>query len=86
MSLPSPHDAGAGLLDRLANGPAVRLPTWESPSVLQTVIGRASPVSTDLDEFRGIPYGTVTARWEQSHIRRRLPRDVFDATGNGFVF
>ncbi|CAK7223978.1 hypothetical protein SBRCBS47491_005391 [Sporothrix bragantina] len=71
------------LLDGHINGPAVRLPTWESPSVLQTVVGKVSPLSSDLEEFRGIPYGTVSARWEQSQLRTRLPSNVFDATQNG---
>lgn len=61
----------------------VRLPTWESHSFTQTLVGRVSSVSTDLEEYRGIPYGTVEARWEHSHLRTRLPRDIFDATKNG---
>ncbi|KAH6986542.1 para-nitrobenzyl esterase [Ilyonectria sp. MPI-CAGE-AT-0026] len=61
----------------------VQLPTWEVHGHLQTVIGKPSLVSPDLEEFRGIPYGTVNARWEHSHLRTRLPRDVFDATRNG---
>lgn len=61
----------------------VWLPTWESPAFAQTIVGKASSVSPDLEEFRGIPYGTVTARWEHSQLRTRLPRDVFDATKNG---
>ncbi|CAK7204981.1 hypothetical protein SEUCBS139899_007744 [Sporothrix eucalyptigena] len=65
------------------NSPSVRLPTWEFPSTLQTVIGKISPTSDDLEEFRGIPYGTVTARWEQSQLCTRLPSDIFNATQNG---
>lgn len=82
MSLAPTQSCGAQRLAR-QDSPSVRLPTWESPSFSQTVIGRPSPVSADLEEFRGIPYGSVSQRWEQSHIRNRLPRDVFDATHNG---
>ncbi|KAF7557995.1 hypothetical protein G7Z17_g287 [Cylindrodendrum hubeiense] len=61
----------------------VKLPTWEAHSHLQTIVGKPSLVSSDLEEFRGIPYGTVNARWEHSHLRTRLPQDVFYATKNG---
>ncbi|KAH7139897.1 para-nitrobenzyl esterase [Dactylonectria estremocensis] len=63
--------------------PTVQLPTWEAHSHLQTVVGKPSPVSPDLEEFRGIPYGTVNERWTHSLLRTRLPDDVFDATKNG---
>lgn len=66
-----------------ADMPVVRVPSWETPHVVQSIVGRSSPVSADLDEFRGIPYAEVAARWTQAQIRPRLPRDVFDATRNG---
>ncbi|CAK7200301.1 hypothetical protein SEUCBS139899_002992 [Sporothrix eucalyptigena] len=50
----------------------------------QTVLGRASPLApTQLEEFRGIPYGTVPGRWRHSVVRDVLPTDRFDATKNG---
>lgn len=61
----------------------VSIPTWGPDSFCQTAIGRPSTLSPDLEEFRGIPYGNVTARWEPSQVRTRLPDDVFDATKNG---
>ncbi|KAH8659774.1 Alpha/Beta hydrolase protein [Xylariales sp. PMI_506] len=67
----------------MASAPAVHLPTWETRSYLQTVVGKPSPISPDLEEFRGIPYATVPGRWEHSQLRTRLPRDIFDATKNG---
>ncbi|KAH7129195.1 para-nitrobenzyl esterase [Dactylonectria macrodidyma] len=63
--------------------PTVQLPTWEAQSQLQNVVGRPSSVSPDLEEFRGIPYGTVNERWTHSLLRTRLPSDEFDATKNG---
>lgn len=67
-------------LDRI---PIVRLPTSSVPSQIQTVIGKRSTISDDIEEFRGIPYAQVPGRWEHSCLRDRLPRDIFDATKNG---
>ena len=61
----------------------VKLPTLSSPSRIQTVVGKQSALSPDIQEFRGIPYGCVPARWEHSSLRTCLPQDVFDATRNG---
>ncbi|BCS04223.1 uncharacterized protein AKAW2_80024S [Aspergillus luchuensis] len=60
----------------------VIVPTQTSPSYPQRVIGRKSAIS-GIEEFRGIPYGTVPARWQHALLRDRLPRDEFDATRNG---
>lgn len=68
------------------NEVVVGLPTWTTPSYTQTVIGKKSYLSDDLDEFRGIPFGQVTKRWEHAKLHARLPYDVFDATKNGYVF
>ncbi|KFZ17017.1 hypothetical protein V501_01939 [Pseudogymnoascus sp. VKM F-4519 (FW-2642)] len=61
----------------------VELPTLSAPSRIQTIVGRQSALSTDVQEFRGIPYGCVPARWEHSSLRTCLPQDIFDATHNG---
>lgn len=61
----------------------VLLPTATVPSYFQTVVGKRSPVSDDIEEFRGLPYAHVPGRWEHSHLRNCLPRDIFDATENG---
>lgn len=61
----------------------VQLPTISVPSYMQTIVGQQSPISDDIEEFRGIPYAHVPGRWEHSQLRDRLPRDVFDATQNG---
>ncbi|KAH8595312.1 Alpha/Beta hydrolase protein [Bisporella sp. PMI_857] len=61
----------------------VALPTTRVPSYIQTVVGKQSSISNDIEEFRGIPYAHVTGRWEHSQLRDRLPRDIFDATKNG---
>ncbi|PYI02469.1 carboxylesterase [Aspergillus sclerotiicarbonarius CBS 121057] len=60
----------------------VTVPTQTLPSHLQRVIGRKSAIP-GIEEFRGIPYGIVPARWQHAVLRDRLPRDVFDATQNG---
>lgn len=50
----------------------------------QTITGRPSPLFPDsIQEFRGIPYGTVPGRWRHSSLRPRLPSDNYDATKNG---
>ncbi|KAI9147081.1 Para-nitrobenzyl esterase [Paramyrothecium foliicola] len=61
----------------------VLLPTYSVPSYAQTIVGKQSPISDDVEEFRGIPYGHVPGRWEHSRLRDRLPSDTFDATKNG---
>ncbi|KAH7056034.1 Alpha/Beta hydrolase protein [Macrophomina phaseolina] len=61
----------------------VALPTSTVPSYIQTVVGQQSPISEDIEEFRGIPYAYVPGRWEHSQLRDRLPRDIFDARKNG---
>lgn len=67
----------------LEQTPIVRLPTTSVPSHIQTVVGKRSAISDDIEEFRGVPYAYVPGRWEHSRLRDRLPRDVFDATENG---
>ncbi|CAH0057482.1 unnamed protein product [Clonostachys solani] len=61
----------------------VDLPTRTTPRYTQTVVGKKSELSADLDEFRGIPYGQVSKRWEHSRLRTHLPQNSFDATKNG---
>ncbi|PWY68390.1 alpha/beta-hydrolase [Aspergillus heteromorphus CBS 117.55] len=60
----------------------VLLPSHTVPSFPQRVIGRKSPIP-GVEEFRGIPYGIVPARWQHALLRDRLPDDVFHATRNG---
>jgi hypothetical protein len=64
--------------------PQVVLPTRTIPSYEQCVVGRHSLVP-GIEEFRGIPYATVPARWQHALLRDRLPEDVFYATQNGYV-
>jgi hypothetical protein len=61
----------------------VTLPTSTSPEYVQQVVGRKSQLSSDIEEFRGIPYGVVPARWEHSLLRQSLPQDIYDASSNG---
>ncbi|KAL0936819.1 para-nitrobenzyl esterase [Colletotrichum truncatum] len=63
----------------------VRLPTQTTPSYVQTVIGKKSYLSEDVDEFRGIPYGEVSQRWTHSRLRTHLPQDEYDAAKDGPV-
>lgn len=65
--------------------PVAHLPTSTGPSHIQTVIGTTSVFAADVEEFRGIPYGTVPGRWQHSIMRTRLPTDVFDASRHGYV-
>ncbi|KAE8141280.1 alpha/beta-hydrolase [Aspergillus pseudotamarii] len=67
----------------LAQNVVVELPTFTTPRYTQKVTGKRSPLSDDLEEFRGIPYGEVTKRWEHARIRTCLPHNDFDATENG---
>lgn len=67
----------------LEQTPIVRLPTISIPSHIQTIIGKRSAISDDIEEFRGIPYAHVPGRWEHSRLRDCLPRDMFDGTENG---
>lgn len=62
----------------------VKLPPLEAHSAFQTVVGKISSISPDLEEFRGLPYGIIPGRWQHSQLRTRLPQDIFDATGNGY--
>ncbi|KAJ5320723.1 carboxylesterase [Penicillium atrosanguineum] len=54
-----------------------------TPSYVQRVVGRKSSLSQDIDEFLGIPYGIIPARWEHSILRQCLPQDTFDASSSG---
>lgn len=64
--------------------PKVVLPTRTIPSYEQYLIGRNSLVP-GIEEFRGIPYGKVSARWQHALLRDQLPEDIFYATQNGYV-
>ncbi|RDW94260.1 hypothetical protein BP5796_00023 [Coleophoma crateriformis] len=61
----------------------VTLPTQTSPQFNQTIIGKKSAASAEIDEFLGIPYGVIPARWKHSHLRTSLPSDEFHALKNG---
>lgn len=61
----------------------VVLPTHTEPVYEQQVMGKKSPLSSDLDEFRGIPFGVVPGRWQHSYVRDKLPEDVYSARSNG---
>ncbi|THY38565.1 hypothetical protein D6C97_10486 [Aureobasidium pullulans] len=61
----------------------VEVPTATTPSRIQVVIGIKSETE-NIEEFRGIPYGQVNARWEHSSVRDSLPSDVFRALQNGY--
>jgi hypothetical protein len=63
----------------------ISLPTLTVPSYEQKVIGKKSSSAPGIEEFRGIPYGIVPARWQHSLLRKNLPEDMFDASSNGFV-
>lgn len=63
----------------------VSVPTQTKQVYEQVVLGRQSPYATDVEEFRGIPYGKTDGRWKHSVVRTRLPCDVFDATRNGYL-
>lgn len=63
----------------------VVLPTHTESVYEQKVLGKQSPLSSDLDEFRGIPFGVVPGRWQHSHVRDKLPQDVYFARSNGYV-
>ncbi|PYH96659.1 alpha/beta-hydrolase [Aspergillus ellipticus CBS 707.79] len=60
----------------------VLLPSHTTPPSLQRVIGCKSPIA-GVEEFRGIPYGIVPARWQHAQLRDRLPEDIFYARRNG---
>ncbi|KAJ5731858.1 alpha/beta-hydrolase [Penicillium malachiteum] len=60
----------------------VVLPTHTTPSYEQRIIGKTS-LASGIEEFRGVPYGIVPARWQHSSLRDRLPDDIFYATKNG---
>ncbi|KUJ09746.1 putative carboxylesterase [Mollisia scopiformis] len=61
----------------------ITLPTQTAPSYDQLVVGKKSPLTSDLEEFRGIPFGFVPGRWRHSELRVSLPSDKYDATRNG---
>ncbi|PTB72128.1 alpha/beta-hydrolase [Trichoderma longibrachiatum ATCC 18648] len=57
----------------------VLLPTATVPSYFQTVVGKRSPVSDDIEEFRGLPYAHVPGRWEHSRLRdTAMTNECFD--------
>ncbi|KAJ5689206.1 carboxylesterase [Penicillium macrosclerotiorum] len=62
--------------------PRIVLPTQTIPSYEQHLIGQDSLVP-GIEEFRGIPYATIPARWQHALLRERLPEDIFYATQNG---
>lgn len=64
--------------------PRIVLPTRTIPSYEQYLIGQDSLVP-GIEEFRGIPYATIPARWQHALLRDRLPEDTFYATQNGYV-
>lgn len=61
----------------------VLLPTQTVPSEEQWVIGKNSPLTPDLEEFRGVPFGYVPGRWKHSELRVSLPSKRYDASRNG---
>lgn len=61
----------------------VELPTHTVPIRNQQILGKKSSLSSDVEEFRGIPFGFVPGRWQHSQVRRNLPQDVFSAFHNG---
>lgn len=62
----------------------ISLPSSSVPSNVQQVVGIQSPHSSDLEEFRGIPYGIVTKRWESPKLADHLPSDTFDGSRHGY--
>lgn len=66
--------------------PVVHLPTSTVPSYMQALVGTTSVFAADVEEFRGIPYGTVPGRWQHSVMRTHLPTDIFDASRHGYIF
>ena len=63
----------------------VVLSTCTMPSYDQQILGRLSPFSPDLEEFRGVPFGFIPGRWQHSHVRKKLPEDIYKAWSNGLV-
>lgn len=63
--------------------PVVRVPTHTTHGHEQVILGRISALKSEIEEFRGIPYGIVPGRWEHSLLRTSLPEDVFDASRHG---
>lgn len=82
MAAPASQPRAATNLD--GNLARIVLPTGTIPSYEQYVIGRNSLVP-GIEEFRGIPYATVPARWQHAVLRDQLPEDIFYATQNGYV-
>jgi hypothetical protein len=67
----------------MSRRPAVKMLTQTSNGRDQIVLGKVSASSSEIEEFCGIPYGTVPRRWEHSLLRTSLPADVFDASCHG---
>ncbi|PWY77757.1 alpha/beta-hydrolase [Aspergillus eucalypticola CBS 122712] len=65
--------------------PIINLPTITNPTYIQTIIGKPSLLSLNIDNFLGIPYGEITHRWKHAKLRTHLPSDVFYATTNGYL-
>lgn len=63
----------------------VVLPTHTTPPYDQQILGRLSPFSPDLEEFRGVPFGFIPGRWQHSRVREKLPVENYKAYGNGLV-
>lgn len=62
--------------------PTVTLPVSTASQSVQKIVGKSGK-SKELEEFRGIPFGTIPARWRHSSLRTRLPEDTFYAVKNG---
>lgn len=62
----------------------ISLPSNFTPSIVQQIVGIQSSHSSDLEEFRGIPYGIVTKRWESPKLADHLPSDIFDGSRHGY--
>jgi hypothetical protein len=61
----------------------VVLPTHTKPAYNQHIIGRLSPKSSDLEEFRGVPFGFIPGRWQHSKVTEKLPADEYNAWNDG---
>ena len=61
----------------------VSLSSNSAPPIVQQIRGIQSPHSSNVEEFRGIPYGIVTKRWESPKLAGHLPSDIFDGTRHG---
>ncbi|ERF71125.1 hypothetical protein EPUS_09148 [Endocarpon pusillum Z07020] len=61
----------------------ILLPSSSVPPNVQQIVGIRSSHSSDVEEFRGIPYGIVTERWESPKLADHLPCDSFDGSRHG---